>query len=225
MGQLIEMNGVQTMSSLEIAELTGKDHKNVLADARRMLAEIQSAEKLADYKDGRGRAQPCLMLDKEESLCLVTGYSAKLRMAVIKRWQELEDTPTPTPQAIETTSLDFVAKLCETNVYSRDEKREMIRKVAKDYGCEKYLPNALNKDPRSYAVSNGLAFDQAIKEFVANMSGTGRMSTEDAYLLFCSMYGTGLARRLKFVAAVTATGIRKRSIRFEGISKQGFIFH
>lgn len=83
-------NSVTTMSSVEIAELTGKEHKNVLADIRKMLVEIQSAEKPADYKDGRGRTQPCLLLTKDETLCLVAGYSAILRMAIIKRWQELE---------------------------------------------------------------------------------------------------------------------------------------
>ena len=86
---------VRTMTSREIAELTGKEHKNVLADIRKMLVEIQSAEKPADYKDGRGRTQPCLLLTKEETLCLVAGYSAALRMAIIKRWQELESQQGP----------------------------------------------------------------------------------------------------------------------------------
>ncbi|MGL4467065.1 MAG: phage antirepressor KilAC domain-containing protein [Plesiomonas shigelloides] len=95
MNQLIAMNAEMTMSSIEIAVLTGKEHKNVMADIRRMLVEIQSAEKLADYKDGRGRTQPCLMLTKDESICLVAGYSAALRMAIIKRWQELEDQAKP----------------------------------------------------------------------------------------------------------------------------------
>ncbi|RQM78881.1 DNA-binding protein [Aeromonas jandaei] len=84
-----------TMSSVEIAELTGKRHDNVLADIRKMLVEIQSPEKAGDYKDGRGRTQPCLLLTKDESLCLVAGYSAALRMAIIKRWQELEAKQSP----------------------------------------------------------------------------------------------------------------------------------
>ena len=88
-------NNDQTMSSVEIAELTGKRHDNVLADIRKMLVEIQSPEKAGDYKDGRGRTQPCLLLTKDESLCLVAGYSATLRMAIIKRWQELEAKQTP----------------------------------------------------------------------------------------------------------------------------------
>ncbi|WP_270672956.1 phage regulatory protein/antirepressor Ant [Aeromonas sp. QDB01] len=90
MNEMMVMGAGPMMSSVEIAELTGKEHKNVLADIRKMLVEIQSAEKSADYQDSMGRAQPCLMLDKDESLCLVAGYSAVLRMRIILRWHELE---------------------------------------------------------------------------------------------------------------------------------------
>lgn len=83
----------QLMSSVEIAELTGKAHKNVLADVRKMLEELelQSAEFSAHYKDDRGRDKPCFNLDRELTDTLLTGYSAKMRRAVIHRWRELED--------------------------------------------------------------------------------------------------------------------------------------
>ena len=64
MNALMNVGKVQTMSSREIAELTGKRHDNVLADIRKMLAEIQSPEKLGDYKDSRGRTYQMLLLDK-----------------------------------------------------------------------------------------------------------------------------------------------------------------
>ena len=67
MTNLSLINNDQTMSSVEIAELTGKEHKNVLADIRKMLVEIQSPEKAGDYKDSMGRTQPCLLLDKDET--------------------------------------------------------------------------------------------------------------------------------------------------------------
>lgn len=70
----LSSNQVITMSSREIAELTGKRHDHVLTDIRNMLVEIQSPEKSGEYKDGRGRNQPMLLLDKEETLCLVAGY-------------------------------------------------------------------------------------------------------------------------------------------------------
>ena len=85
-------NTVLTMSSLEIAELTGKQHKNVLADIDKMLneLEIQSAEFSADYQDDKGRVYRCYHLPKRETLILVSGYSALLRAKIIDRWQELE---------------------------------------------------------------------------------------------------------------------------------------
>lgn len=89
------INSQKTMTSREIAELTGKDHKNVLADIRKMLADLGSAENSANLPDMYGRPQPVLLLDKEQSLCLVAGYSAPLRMAIIKRWQELESKQSP----------------------------------------------------------------------------------------------------------------------------------
>lgn len=80
----------QTMSSKEIAELTGKRHDHVLVDIRKMLSEIGSPEKSGQYKDSTNRTLPMILLDKNEALCLVSGYNVKMRMAIIKRWQELE---------------------------------------------------------------------------------------------------------------------------------------
>ena len=89
---VIESSNVLTMSSLEIAELTGKHHKNVLVDIRNMLnqLEIQSAKFSADYKDSKGRTYQCYNLPKRETLCLIAGYNVQVRMRIIDRWQELE---------------------------------------------------------------------------------------------------------------------------------------
>lgn len=83
---------IQTMSSKEIADMTGKEHKHVLADIRNMFEQLQidSAEFLAQYKDSTGRTLPCFNLNKDLSICLVSGYNVQLRMAIIQRWNELE---------------------------------------------------------------------------------------------------------------------------------------
>lgn len=80
------------MSSLEIAELTGKDHKHVLNTIRKTLDEvgINSAEFSAQYRDASGRSLPCFNLPRRECDLIIAGYSAKYRLAVIDRWQELE---------------------------------------------------------------------------------------------------------------------------------------
>ena len=94
-------NATLTMSSLEIAELTGKEHKNVVADLRKMLNELDltAAEFSASVKyTGNNNAQltrEIFNLPKRECFILVSGYNLKLRAAIIDRWQELENQSKP----------------------------------------------------------------------------------------------------------------------------------
>lgn len=85
------------MSSLEIAERTGKDHKNVMRDVRAMFDHLDIAGLSFErsYKDSTGRSLPCFHLPKRETLILVSGYSVELRAAIIDRWQELEALQAP----------------------------------------------------------------------------------------------------------------------------------
>ncbi len=127
MNALAHLNtSVQTMSSREISELTGKRHDNVLADIRKMLAEIQSPEISGDYKDAMGRVQPSIVLDKEQTLCLVAGYSAPLRMAIIRRWQSLEAEKSPRlPQTL-AEALRFAADIAEQKQIAEEQRDEAI---------------------------------------------------------------------------------------------------
>jgi phage regulator Rha-like protein len=81
-----------TMTSREIADLTGKQHKDVLYDIRKMLDELgkTSADFSADLPDSYGRPQPGFALPMREALILTSGYSVKQRAAIIDRWHELE---------------------------------------------------------------------------------------------------------------------------------------
>ena len=91
--KLAASDQVQTMSSKEIAELTGKMHKNVIRDVRNMLDELQDdgsvLSRVLEEKDGKGNTV-CFKLNKELSITLVAGYSASMRLAIVRRWQELE---------------------------------------------------------------------------------------------------------------------------------------
>ncbi len=85
-------DGQLTMSSREIAELTGKRHGDVLRDVRTMLDALKDDADLRhvrEERDGRGYTA-CIHLDKELTETLVTGYSIPLRHRVIKRLHELE---------------------------------------------------------------------------------------------------------------------------------------
>lgn len=92
MSALAMHSGVQTMSSREIAELTGKEHKHVIRDIRVMMGALGDGPDLGhviETKDARGYTSG-FQLPKRECLILVSGYDVHLRAKIIDRWQELE---------------------------------------------------------------------------------------------------------------------------------------
>lgn len=83
---------IPTMSSLQIAEITGKEHSNVMRDIRETLeqAEISPLKFEGCYKGGNGKDLPCYHLPRRECDLVVSGYSVKYRLAIIDRWHALE---------------------------------------------------------------------------------------------------------------------------------------
>lgn len=84
----------KTMSSLEIAELTGKNHFDVMRSIRNMEPAwekvSQSKFALATYKDAQGKERPCYFLDKRECLYIATKFNDEARAKLVLRWEELE---------------------------------------------------------------------------------------------------------------------------------------
>ena len=115
-------SNVVTMSSREIASLVDKEHKNVIRDIRAMINEFEDDSLLShvkEDKDARGYTS-AFHLNKDLTLTLVAGYNVKLRLAIIKRWQELEDQQKPSfslpnfmnpAEAARAWALEFEAKL------------------------------------------------------------------------------------------------------------------
>jgi phage regulator Rha-like protein len=107
---LIKFGGDQTqkMTSKEIAELTGKNHADVLRDIRNLQEQVgtESIFALSEYKDPTGRTLPMYSLDKKQTLLLISGYNALLRLKIINRWEELEMQNLPSYQ-IEDDDLRF----------------------------------------------------------------------------------------------------------------------
>jgi phage regulator Rha-like protein len=92
MNELAKAN--QTMSSREIAELTGKRHPDVKRDIRNLnqyYVELgMSRVAHSNYTDQQGKTQIEFLLTKIQTLDLMTGYSIQLRVKVNRRWEELE---------------------------------------------------------------------------------------------------------------------------------------
>ena len=97
MNQMMKFENILTMSSREIAELTGKRHDNVMRDIREMMRQLDPYDtgdglEFEDvYKDGKGEERKYFNLPKREVLILVSGYSVMVRAKIIDRWQKLEE--------------------------------------------------------------------------------------------------------------------------------------
>lgn len=84
----------ERITSLEIATMTNKLHKNVMQSIRKMEAAWVKVNglgfKLVNYQDQKGETRPCYSLTKRESLYIATKFNDEARAKLILRWEELE---------------------------------------------------------------------------------------------------------------------------------------
>lgn len=200
MNDLILTNTTLTMSSREIAELTGKQHKDVLYDIRKMLAELElsTADFSAMYKAENGQEYECFNLDKENTLILVSGYNVKIRQAIIQRWQELENRQPKLPTTYKEALLALIAKeealeeAIKTKAYIGDKKiatamntaSQLSKQLdkAKDYATIKRVEKATGqkykwKQLKDYSLEHNLSINDV---FDANY-GTVKSYHADAW--------------------------------------------
>lgn len=90
---ILVSKSVVTMSSREVADLTGKRHSDVKRDIRVMMTQLSEdvGKFLHTYLDSMNRAQIEYLLDRDHAECLLTGYDTAIRIKVIYRLRELED--------------------------------------------------------------------------------------------------------------------------------------
>ena len=88
------LDAEQRMTSLDIAQVTGKMHKDVLKAIRNMepawLKVNGRRFALVEYKDSKGELRPCYSLTKTECLYIATKFSDEARARLVKRWYQLE---------------------------------------------------------------------------------------------------------------------------------------
>ena len=137
----------QTMSSLEIAKLTGKEHPKVTADIKRILDEvgINPAVFGGVYKAGNGQEQPCFNLPRRECDLIIAGYSAKYRLAIIDRWQELEASGFRLPKTLGEALL-LAGKLATENEALRISEKISAEVIQEKAGEITWLENRLESE-------------------------------------------------------------------------------
>ncbi|MDH5216840.1 MAG: phage regulatory protein/antirepressor Ant [Gammaproteobacteria bacterium] len=88
----------KTMSSVEIAALTGKRHDHVIRDVENTMKllpedspDLGSGFKSSTYVAGNGKNEKCYELSRDATVLIMTGYSVNMRARLVKRWSELEE--------------------------------------------------------------------------------------------------------------------------------------
>ena len=94
MSEIIRFNDQQVngMTSLQIAEVTGKRHDAVLRDIRNILSSGAGAHNFveASYNDKQGKSRPMYSLTPKGCLILASGYDVVLRERIIDKLEEYQ---------------------------------------------------------------------------------------------------------------------------------------
>lgn len=148
--------GSLTMSSVEIAELTGKRHDNVMRKAKELVEKGIIRSPQIEETDSQNKKRMVYRLNKTESLNLVANLSPEFTARIIDRWQALEaqqpafEIPQTLPEALmlaaqlaqEAARLEAELKAAEPKLLALDKIA-----VAKDSLCLQETAKALQMRP------------------------------------------------------------------------------
>nr|DAI13302.1 MAG TPA: antirepressor protein [Caudoviricetes sp.] len=89
----------ERMTSLQIAEITGKAHKDIMRAIRNMEPAWKKVQERkfalmqeeVETNNGGHKMRPYYSLNKEECLYIATKFNDEARAKLIKRWKELEE--------------------------------------------------------------------------------------------------------------------------------------
>jgi phage regulator Rha-like protein len=213
-------NVARTMSSREIANVTGKRHNNVKRDIVSMLTDLEedvlSFEHI--YLDGQNREQVEYRLDRELTDTLLTGYSAKMRRAVIRRWTELERKE-GARESVAFNGTKVIGEIAIMECFTRllkpapSSQMLMLTKIAENNGLDpKFLP--------------GYAVDAA-----PDAAGGSSMPTKSATALLKD-FGLGgsvvsFNKRLEaagYLKVLTRKNSKQEVVPFWSITDKGLVF-
>lgn len=104
---MVELTTVAQMTSLEVAEITGKEHKSVLRDIRDEIEKLVSQRIFtehifvpSEYQDKTGRTLPMYILTKEGVLQLAARYDAVVRYKLIEKVSQPTKILSPVQQLL-----------------------------------------------------------------------------------------------------------------------------
>lgn len=95
MNELINIEAKNTLTSLEVAEVTGKEHKNILSDIRDEISKLGEERgrlifQQSYYTNLQNKQQPLFILNYKGVLQLGARYNAETRFKLIEKIEQLQ---------------------------------------------------------------------------------------------------------------------------------------
>lgn len=189
-----EIMKAEVMTSREIAELTGKEHKSVMRDIRNLEEQMREFGGynfvLSSYTSEQNKELPMYQLDKKACLLLASGYNVVLRAKIIDRWEELELQHRQSAPALPQTYLEALkALVASEEARIKAEKKNAVlmhvrntytaTEIAKELGmpsasalnkalAEKHIQYKVNGNWVFYSKYSGMGYEHIKQEVLDN---------------------------------------------------------
>lgn len=191
MNEYLTTNEV-TMTSKELAEITGRRHDHVIRDIRDEISKIdEDVSPLFGetyYRDKQNREQPCYVLTKEGVMVLALRYDANARIKVVRKLNELErrnssqiDVSNLSPELQMFNSI--FKSLAQVELSNREVKQEI-----------QDMRDVISLDSRSWRTDGHALIIKSAQKLGGNQYI--EQLTKEVYKLIDARFGVNLNQRL-----------------------------
>ena len=181
MGSMLNLQAVEaaavTMSTREIADLTGSSHDNVMKTVRRLISEgVIRGNETTYHHPQNGQTYPQFVLSFRDTMVVVSGYNAELRARIIDRWQELEAIAPPAPAVPQSFAAALRLAAEQQDVIDAQAAQLAAAAPAVEF-VERYADSTGTKGFRQVAKLLG-AKENLFREFLIDQKILYRLGTE-----------------------------------------------
>ena len=206
--EVIRFDDQQTMTSLQIAEVTGKRHSDVLEAIRNMEPAWEKVAQrrfpLGSYKDSNNQSRPCYYLNKRECLYIATKFNDEARAKLILRWEELENANhknvlalpdfTNPAEAARAWAEQYESRMLEAKRADEAEQQvlQLVAEVEKMQPKVSYYDMILNNKSTVLVTQIAQDYGMSAKAFNKTLNELGvQRKVNDQWILYASYLGQG----------------------------------
>jgi Rha family phage regulatory protein len=197
---------VKGMTSLQIAEVTGKNHKEVLRDIRNILERGASERNFAltSYNDKQGKERPMFNLTPKGCLILASGYDVVLREKIIDQLEEYQQKERTTMTALPNFSNPAEAARAWAEQYESrmleakraDEAEQQVLQLAAEVERMQpkvsYYDTILNNKSTVLVTQIAQDYGMSAKAFNKTLNELGiQRKVNNQWILYASYLGQG----------------------------------